>query len=316
MPSKERPGSRVISRASVTSGSPGETPTRPSPTSTSARTPTVTWAARAASESCCAASALSSATVTRVRRAIAINRSSFDLPITGYATSMSGVPESSITSASPTLATVRPAAPRSNCSRPTAGDLCVLVCGRRRRPWPLAYSATRQRLRSIMSSSISSAGVSISEMCIGGLSEAQRDFARRAGVDQLQVLSLLLLHGEIEQPGGLLISLGLVQKLLVEELHQRVLLVPGTGLQCGLTLWCAAATAADRPSAGAHRRIAHARVSAWVAAGISSWIASPHRSALGHHAAATAAILRHDQGSLAGDLTRRVGLRTLAVFIG
>ena len=68
----------------------------------------------AAAESCCAANRLSSDTVTRVRRATAIRRSSFARPITGKATSISGGAAASITSASPTFATVRPAAPKSS----------------------------------------------------------------------------------------------------------------------------------------------------------------------------------------------------------
>ena len=76
-------GSRAIACASCSNSSPGVTPTRPSPTSTSARTPKFTCACRAASDSCRAANELSSATVTRIFRATSVSRSSFDRPITG-----------------------------------------------------------------------------------------------------------------------------------------------------------------------------------------------------------------------------------------
>ena len=58
------------------------------------------------------------------------------------------------------FATVRPAAPASSCRRPMRVDLCVLVCGRRRNRCCAQYAATRRRLRSMMSRSIISAGVS------------------------------------------------------------------------------------------------------------------------------------------------------------
>ena len=112
MPSNERCGSFSMVWASCSKGAPGETPTRPRPTSVSASTPTSTCAARAASESWRAAKALSSATVTRVRRATSIRRSSLVRPMIGKATSRSAGSAPSITSASDTLATVSPAAPR------------------------------------------------------------------------------------------------------------------------------------------------------------------------------------------------------------
>src|SRR5262249_35061726 len=127
-----------------------------------------------------AAKELSSATVTRVFLATSVSRSSLARPITGYATSKSGVPEPSITSASPTLATVRPTAPLSSWRLPTAGTLCVLVCGRKRRSLALAYSATRHRFRSKISKSINKAGVSSSEISMIFNYTPLRSFQRSA----------------------------------------------------------------------------------------------------------------------------------------
>src|ERR1019366_5385678 len=162
MPSKRSQGSFAMDWASCTRASPAATPTRPSPTSTSASTPTSSCAARAASESWRAAKTLSRATVTRVRRATSISRSSLARPMMGKATSRPAGPAPSMTSASETLATVSPTAPDSSWGFARRMDLCVLVCGRSLSPCCLAYPATRWRFRSRMSRSTTSAGVSIS----------------------------------------------------------------------------------------------------------------------------------------------------------
>src|SRR5512141_1423492 len=73
---------------------------------------------------------------------------------------MSGRPPSAMTSASPSVPTVMPVAPRSICSRARATDLCVLTCGRRAIPRAATASAIRRAFRSTMSRSITSAGVS------------------------------------------------------------------------------------------------------------------------------------------------------------
>src|SRR4051812_46037024 len=81
-----------------------------------------------------------------------------------------------MTSASPAFATVNPAAPCSTCIRPSITDLCVLVCGRRRRPRDLAYSAIRATLRRTTGPSIRMAGVGRSGTMGGALygTSAQR----------------------------------------------------------------------------------------------------------------------------------------------
>ena len=48
-----------------------------------------------------------------------------------------------------TLATVMPQAPASNCWRKSCGDMLVLPCGARPRPWALAKSCIQLKLRRI-----------------------------------------------------------------------------------------------------------------------------------------------------------------------
>ena len=121
----------------------------------------------AAAESSRAATSLSSATVTRVLRATCISRSKLgladdrkrDQQIVRLA------PRASPRPPKPSRLSV-PRRPIRAAAARCAVDLCVLVCGRSRSPCAFAYSATRQRLRSMMSRSTTSAGVSISETCM------------------------------------------------------------------------------------------------------------------------------------------------------
>src|SRR5215211_3973592 len=70
------------------------------------------------------------------------------------------MPASTITSASPSFATVMPLAPAASCICASIGDLCVLVCGRSFTPARAATPAISSMLRSTTSRSNSRAGVS------------------------------------------------------------------------------------------------------------------------------------------------------------
>src|SRR4051812_18392804 len=73
----------------------------------------------------------------------------------------SATPPAANTSASPTVATVSPTAPRSSWRRAISGHLWVFACGRRARPFARASAAVRSRFRWSTSRSTARYGVSM-----------------------------------------------------------------------------------------------------------------------------------------------------------
>src|SRR5262245_50316395 len=79
---------------------------------------------------------------------------------------MSVTPASANTSASPSFAQQMPAAPASICFRASAGDLCVLACGRSVLPALATAFCMRATFAASFEASTSTAGVGICERCV------------------------------------------------------------------------------------------------------------------------------------------------------
>ena len=102
----------------------------------------------------------STQTVIVASRANPASRRSFPAPTTSLATKTSWIPPATMASASETVCTQTPTAPRSSCIRAMVTLLWVLTWGLRATPAARAATAIRSRLRSSASRSTTRAGVS------------------------------------------------------------------------------------------------------------------------------------------------------------
>src|SRR6185503_18143582 len=150
-------------------GSPGSTPVRRPPTSTSTRTFSTLPERPIAAASSRMFSALSTtASVSGFLSSTFRSRPIFSAPTTSVVMRRFRMPAAAITSASPTLATQTPTAPAAICRRAISGHLWVLAWGRIFLPTAFTCAAIFCRLRSKRSRSRSSAGVGSSALVMAG----------------------------------------------------------------------------------------------------------------------------------------------------
>jgi hypothetical protein len=104
-------------------------PSRPSPESMASITRALAPAAANVGPMVCTASTLSVASSRSTLRDSASARLALSSPTMGLATNRRATPASAKASASPSLATHSPCAPRAICRRPTSAMRWVLACG-------------------------------------------------------------------------------------------------------------------------------------------------------------------------------------------
>ena len=162
IPARRSPSCSWTAPASATAAEPGSTPARFMPTLSSTTTGISTPTAWAAAPSSSSVAVLSTAILTLAWRCSAAMRAYFCAPTTWLAIRMSRTPAATITSASPGFAQVTPSAPASIILWAIAGIFMPFVCGRQFTPASLKLSISSAMLRSNISRSTHSAGVSSS----------------------------------------------------------------------------------------------------------------------------------------------------------